>query len=59
MSVSALNYIETSLRKVLLLPYITFGFDESIGYRRVKRGEKTLYEQERRSGRHGGRLGRV
>ena len=48
MSVSALNYIEMSSRKVLLLPYITFCSDESIVYRRVKRGGKVLYGQERR-----------
>lgn len=47
-SVSALNYIETSLRNVLLLPYITLCSDESILYKRVKKGEKALYGQERR-----------
>ena len=31
------NYIEISLRKVLLLPYITFCSDESIGWKRVKK----------------------
>jgi len=47
-SVSALNYIDVSLCKVLLLSYITLCFDDSIVHRMVKKGGKALYGRERR-----------